>query len=150
MPSLRDLLPPLPPPPWERDKRAQPVNPPLPPPITHAAPLARVSQEETVAHQKREITKVLTLLETHLRQGGLIGGQPCDCIQKHMLELEALAEETAGITGEARYTEMAHWARDQGPKGTPAAIASQAFQGEYVTMAGQARLFRKRMMEELS
>lgn len=105
-----------------------------------------ISQLELIDHQKRELAKSLTLLEAHLRQGGIIAGKPCDCINKHSMEVEALADETSSITGELFYTDLANWAKGQSHKGTPEAVSSGKYKVEYLDLAGEARAWRKKIM----
>ena len=107
-----------------------------------------VSQTDTIEHQRRELTKCLTLVEAHLRQGCIIAGKPCDCCAKHLLELEALAEETAGLSGEQMFLNIAHWARAEYHKVTPPAVAGGKYKGEYLELAGQVRNFRKLIMQK--
>jgi hypothetical protein len=77
------------------------------PPVQAAPRVARqgkpsqVTTQETVAYQNRELAKTLLVLETHLSQGCEIAGKVCDCCSpRHPLEIQKLAEEAIGMTGD--------------------------------------------------
>lgn len=105
-----------------------------------------LNTEETIRYQRREIIKDLTLLEGHLQQACKINSKPCDCCHKHPIKLEALAEETAGMTPELVFRELAKWAREIAPITTEAASASGKYDKEYPKLAMKAREFRKAIM----
>ena len=111
---------------------------------THKSP--QVSNKETIDYQKREIGKELLILEKHLQQGCKIAGKGCDCCQKHPLTLEALAEETVGMTAEPVYSELKGWVRELSPKTTAEASSSGKYDEEYPQMAVRAREFRKKIL----
>ena len=77
---------------------------------------SKVTTEETIAYQRRELGKELLLLEAHLREGCRIPpttGEPCDCCSpKHTITIEALALETYGMTGDPIYQELTKWAEE--------------------------------------
>ncbi|MGQ9545931.1 MAG: hypothetical protein ACUVTR_02030 [Dehalococcoidia bacterium] len=105
-----------------------------------------LTTEETIRYQKREITKQLLLLENHLQQGCKIGGKPCDCCAKHPIIIEALALETAGMTPDPVFKELADWAQAIAPMTSQAASASGKYDREYPKLAIKARDFRKAIM----
>jgi hypothetical protein len=86
------------------------TNPPAPPPksplASNAVRQKGVSDADTIAYQNMELIKELLLLESHLKQGCMIFGKPCDCCKKHPVTILALAEETYGITGQTSYQEI--------------------------------------------
>lgn len=63
-----------------------------------ATPSARVTSLETITYRRREIGKELLLLEKHSQQLCKIGGVACDRCEKHPITIEALAQETLGMT----------------------------------------------------
>jgi hypothetical protein len=63
-----------------------------------AIPSARVTSLETITYRRREIGKELLPLEKHSQQLCRIGGVACDCCEKHPITIEALAQETLGMT----------------------------------------------------
>jgi len=105
-----------------------------------------VTTDETVKHQKREMAKEMLLLEAHLVQKCKIHGVACDCCQKHPLMLEALANETIGITGDNSYREIANWAKEVAPIVTAEASASGQYDDQYPELARQLRDMRKKVM----
>ena len=107
-----------------------------------------VSTEQTIAYQRRELAKELILLEGHLQQSCKIGGEACDCCEKHPLKIEGLAQETAGMTADPVYTDLASWVKDIAPMVTAEASASGDYEQMYPDIAVQARQFRKAIMPE--
>ncbi|MBA7535388.1 hypothetical protein ES705_27641 [subsurface metagenome] len=109
---------------------------------------SKVTTEETIAYQKKEIGKEILLLEKHLVQGCRIPpitGKPCDCCSpKHTVTIEALALETYGITGAPIYQELAEWAKEIEGKTTVPEIESG--QHNYGNDAVRAREYRKRIL----
>ena len=105
-----------------------------------------LTTDETINYQKREIVKELLLLEGHLQQGCKIGGTACDCCTKHPITIEALAQETTGMTPEPVFREIAEWARSVGEITSEAASASGKHDEEYPKLAIKAREFRKAIM----
>lgn len=108
---------------------------------------AGVSTEETVRHQKREMAKEMLLLEAHLVQKCKIKNVACDCCKKHPIMLEALANETIGITGDDSYREIADWAKEVAPITTAEASASGQYDEQYPELARQLREMRKKVMQ---
>jgi len=106
----------------------------------------RVTTDETIQYQKREIVKELLLLKNHLQQGCKIGGKACDCCTKHPITIEGLAEETASMTTEPVFRELAEWARSIAPITSEAAAASGKYDEEYPKLAIKAREFHKAIM----
>ncbi len=109
---------------------------------------SKVTTEETIAYQKRELGKELLLLEKHLEQGCRIPpivGEPCDCCSpKHTITIEALALETYGLTGDIFYQEIAKWAKEVEGKTTVSEINSG--QHNYGIDAVQSRNYRKKLL----
>lgn len=105
-----------------------------------------VTTEETIAYQRRELGKELVLLEKHLQQKCKIAGKPCDCCEKHPLIIEALAQETLGMTADPLFDETAQWAQRASPLTTEAASASGQYDDRYAQLAVEARRLRKRIM----
>lgn len=108
-----------------------------------------VSTAETVNYQKHELSKELLLMEKHLQQGCQINGTPCDCCEKHPLVIEALAQETLGMTGDPVYSDLVDWTKKTAPKTTAAAARSKMYTDEYPQMAVEAREMRKKIMGTL-
>jgi hypothetical protein len=106
----------------------------------------RVTTEETIAYQRRELAKELTLLEGHLSQGCKINNKACDCCEKHPIKIEGLALETAGMTPDPVYKRLASWVQEISPIITEEAAASGSYEGQYPQLAIQARDFRKTIM----
>lgn len=109
-------------------------------------PRYNVSTAETMEYQDREIGKELLLLEKHLAQLCSINGKPCDCCEKHPMAIEALAQESLGISGARKYDEIVTWARSIAPLTTHAAAVSGEYREKYPEIAGQARMLRKKLM----
>jgi hypothetical protein len=105
-----------------------------------------VSTADTIAYQKEQLVKQITLMEMHLSQGCKIGGKACDCCEKHPQVIEALAEETLGMTGDPLYSEIIAWCQELKPRTTAAASASGQFDSEYAAMAQSGRRLRKLLM----
>lgn len=141
----------LSPPPTELPEDATPpdsspanINPdPGPSPV--ASP---VTNADTIHYQERTIAKELLLVEKHLQEGCRIDGKPCDCCLKHTMTLEALAEETLGMTGDGLYKDIRDWASDMQAKTTAEANASGNFNDEYPKQAMTARVYRKKVVEK--
>ena len=112
----------------------------------------RLTSEQTVAYQNREIGKQLLAMESHYSQGMKISGVPCDCgATKHLLYLEELCQETIPMAGEPSvYEEIVGWVREAEPKSTEEAAKSGKYDQDYPVLSGQAREFRKRLMGTLS
>ena len=113
--------------------------------VTTSAP-NRVTTPETVEYQKRELGKEIMLLEKHLQQKCKIAGKACDCCEKHPIAIEALAQETLGITGDPLFGNIAAWAKEIAPITTEDASRSGEHDGEYPGLAVEARKWRKRLM----
>lgn len=115
-------------------------------------PTSGISTPELVHYQKRELCKSLLLLQKHLEQKCKVHGKACDCCEKHPMEIEGLAQETLGMTGDDIYHEIAEWTKRIEPITTEAASASGQYDRLYPKLAGEARQFRKRIMgtDELS
>lgn len=105
-----------------------------------------VTNQETIDYQRRELVKELTLLEGHLSQGCKINSKACDCCEKHPIKIEGLALETAGMTTEPVYQQLAAWTQQISPIITEEAAASGKYEEQYPKLAIQARDFRKTIM----
>lgn len=116
------------------------------PALASTAETIEVSNDEIVAYQKREIGKELLVLEKHLQQGCKINGKGCDCCMKHPLALDALADETIGMTAEPVYNELKNWIKEINPKVTAKSSSSGRYDNEYPRMAVRAREFRKKIL----
>jgi len=132
----------------EKEKAKSPISEPVPQEHPEVSPPGgeRVSTEETVAYQKRELGKEILLLEKHLQQKCKIAGKACDCCEKHPIVIEALAQETLGITGDPLFGDVVAWAKRIAPITTEAASRSGQYDEEYPDLAVQGRNFRKRIM----
>jgi hypothetical protein len=109
------------------------------------APQSGVSQEETVAYQNREIVKIMRDMVKHCVHKFRIFGRPCDCGQfKHILELEALAEETVPMVDNPDiYYRIIETGKELEPKTTLEAIGSGKYDEEYPRYARVYRDFCK-------
>lgn len=105
-----------------------------------------VTDEETIAYQKRELSKEILLLEKHLQQKCKILNKACDCCSKHLLPIEGLAQEALGMTGDSLYSEVQSWVRSITPVTTTEASASGHYDEQYPQLAVEARALRKRIM----
>jgi hypothetical protein len=105
-----------------------------------------VSTADTIAYQKDQLVKQITLMEMHLSQGCKINGKACDCCEKHPQVIEALAEETLGITGDPFYKEIIAWCQELKPRTTAEASTSGKYDAEYASMAQSGRRLRKMLM----
>jgi hypothetical protein len=66
--------------------------------------------------------------------------------EKHPIAIEALSQETLGITGDSLYSELAGWAQALMPMTTAEASASGKYDEKYREMAIKSRDYRKRVM----
>jgi len=131
--------------------RELPAPNPTPAPTPAPAParqteLRGLTTDQTVHYQRRELAKELILLEGHLQQGCKIGGRACDCCEKHPLKIEGLAQETAGMSTDPIYEELAGWISNIAPMTSWEASASGRYDDEYPRLAMKAREFRKAIM----
>jgi hypothetical protein len=116
---------------------------PLPPPPPSTP---KVTTEQTINHQKRELVKELLLLEGHLQQSCKIDGIACDCCTKHPITIEGLAQETTGMTTDPVFKDLASWAKSIADITTEEASASGEYDERYPELAIKAREFRKAIM----
>lgn len=105
----------------------------------------RVTTEETIAYQRRELGKELLLLEKHLQQGCKIGGKACDCCEKHPIVIEGLALETMGMSPDPVFGEVLSFAQRIAPITTEAASRSGVYTNQYPNLAMESREIRKRL-----
>ena len=110
------------------------------------APSRRVTTGETIAYQKRELGKEILLLEKHLQQKCKIGGVACDCCEKHPIVIEALAQESLGMSTNPVFNDIIVWIRGIAPMTTEAASQSGDYDDKYPEMAVAARIMRKSLM----
>lgn len=110
-----------------------------------------VTTKETVDYQNRELGKSLLTMQRHLTQKFRINGKPCDCGQsRHLLEIEALAEEAAPMVDNPDiYNRIIEWVRKVGPKSTIEAVTSGQFDNDYQSFANEARDLRKELLGTL-
>jgi len=110
-----------------------------------------VTTKETVDYQNREIGKNLLMLNRHCIQKFRIAGRACDCGQsKHLLELEALAEETAGMVDNPDiYYRILEWVRRLGPISTVEDVSSGKYDDVYPAFGTEARDLRKELLGTL-
>ncbi len=110
-----------------------------------------VSTKETVDYQNREIGKNLLMLNRHCIQKFRIAGRACDCGQsKHLLELEALAEETASMVDNPDiYYRILDWVRRLGPISTVEDVSSGKYDDVYPSFGTEARDLRKELLGTL-
>jgi hypothetical protein len=138
---------------------------PIPPPQieTQAATnipragASKITSEETVVYQKKEIAKELWQLEKHLAQGCRIPDKdgkriPCDCCQKGTF-VSGLAYETIPIAeriGQSSniYNEIAAWCEELDTKVTVSAIENGRY--DYKKLSGEASTLRKKLMGTLA
>lgn len=110
-----------------------------------------VSDAETVDYQNREIGKLLLRMERHYAQGLRINSKVCDCgAQKHLLDIEAMAEETISIADDPDvYERLIAWVHHVGPLSTVDAVASGQYDHLYPEFSQDARDFRKEIIGSL-
>ena len=90
-------------------------------------------------------------MERHYAQKMSINGIPCDCDgPKHLLDLEAMAEESISIAPDTSiYYRILDWVREVGPKSTEEAPKSCNSDDQYPQMSYQARDLRKDLIGSL-
>jgi len=110
-----------------------------------------VSTKETVDYQNREIGKVLLNMERHCVQKFRIAGRACDCGQsKHLLDLEALSEETVSMVENPDvYYRILDWVSRLGPLSTVEKVESGRYDDIYPVFGLQARDLRKELLGTL-
>jgi len=119
--------------------------------------VSKLTSEETLAYQNREIGRELWQLERHLAQGCRIPDKsgkriPCDCCEKGGF-ISGLAYESIPIAERASrssaiYEEVANWAEELAPMVTVAAVESG--QHDYKKLSGEASALRKKLMGSLA
>ena len=118
---------------------------------------SKVTSEETLAYQKREIGRELWQLEKHLAQGCRIPDKsgkriPCDCCEKGSW-IAGLAYESIPIAERAGQTsgvfeKIASWSEALEPMVTVAAV--EGGQYDYKKLSGEASALRKELMGSLT
>lgn len=125
------------------------------PPVS--AHRSKITNDETIAYQNREIAKQLWQLELHLAQGCRIKDsqgipQACDCCAKGsfisgMCE-EAIPIAERGSRPSAIYAEIAGWCDALDPMATVEAVESGQY--DYKKLSGQCSALRKKLMGSTS
>ena len=118
---------------------------------------SKLTSEETLAYQKREIAKELWQLEKHMAQGCRIPDKtgkriPCDCCEKGSF-IAGLAYESIPIAERAGqpsniFEKIAQWSDDLTPMVTVAAVESGQY--DYKKLSGEASALRKELMGTLT
>ncbi len=118
---------------------------------------SKLTSEETLAYQNREIAKELWQLEKHLAQGCRIPDKtgkriPCDCCEKGSW-ISGLAYESIPIAERAGksstiYEKIARWSEGLAPMVTVAAV--EGGQYDYKKLSGEASALRKELMGSLA
>lgn len=118
---------------------------------------SKLTSEETIAYQKREIAKELWQLEKHLAQGCRIPDKtgeriPCDCCEKGSW-IAGLAYESIPIAERAGqksdiFEKIASWSEALEPVVTVSAVESGKY--DYKKLSGEASALRKELMGSLS
>lgn len=131
---------------------SQEEMPPSPYAIPYT-PASKLTNDEILAYQNREIGRELWQLEKHLSQGCRIpdkGGvlQACDCCDKGTF-IAGLAYESVPIAErEGRpsdiYARIARWAEDLEPMVKVPAVESGQY--DYKKLSGEASALRKELM----
>jgi hypothetical protein len=121
------------------------------------AAVSKLTSDETLAYQKKEIAKELWQLEKHLAQGCRIPDNsgkriPCDCCEKGTF-IAGLAYESIPIAERAGQTsdvfdKIAHWSEDLAPMVTITAVESGKH--DYKKLSGEASALRKELMGTLA
>lgn len=118
---------------------------------------SKVTNDETIAYQNREIAKHLWQLENHLAQGCRIPDsngipQVCDCCEKGTfiagLAYESIPIAERGGRPSAVYEEVARWCEDLDPMATVDAVESGQY--DYKKLSGQCSALRKKLMGSTS
>lgn len=118
---------------------------------------SKLTTEETIAYQNREIARELWLVERHLAQGCRIPDSsgkriPCDCCEKGTfiagLAYEAIPIAERGGKASEVYVKIARWSENLVPIVTVAAVESEQY--DYKKLSGEASELRKELMGSLS
>ena len=117
----------------------------------NASVTSTVSTKETVDYQNREIGKILLVMQRHCVQKFRINGKACDCGQsRHLLDLEALAEETvAMVENPDIYYKLLNWIGRLGPICTVENVSSGKYDNDYPVFGNEARDLRKELLGTL-
>lgn len=130
---------------------------PSPQSATYSTSSGKLTNEDILAHQNREIGTELWLLEKHLAQGCRIPDKtgkriPCDCCAKGSfiagLTYESIPIAERGGKPSAVYEKIARWANEMEPLVTVPAIETGKY--DYKKLAGQASALRKELMGTLA
>lgn len=125
--------------------------------VGSTAATSKLTSEETLAYQKREIAKELWQLEKHMAQGCRIPDRtgkriPCDCCEKGSF-IAGLAYESIPIAERAGqpssiFEKIAQWSEDLAPMVTVTAVESSQY--DYKKLSGEASALRKELMGSLT
>jgi len=119
--------------------------------------LSKLTNDEVLAYQNREIGRELWQLEKHLSQGCRIPDKtgeriPCDCCDKGSfisgLAFESIPIAERGGKPSDIYTKIAEWAEALQPMVTVPAVESGQY--DYKQLSGEASNLRKELMGTLS
>jgi len=118
-----------------------------------AVAVSKITSEETINYQKREIARELWQLERHLSQGCRIPDKngkriPCDCCEKGSW-IAGLAYESIPIAERAGqssniFEKIAQWSEALEPMVTVPAVESGQY--DYKRLSGEASALRKELM----
>ena len=123
-----------------------PQGPPQPIPARPEKRIELPTTAETVAELRRRLGKELYRMELDLASGGRIAGKPCDCLgAKHLLGLEATAEELMAMDPNPVHKAIIAWLRGHQEEFDPAGIAERPAE-YYQGLIPDVRRFRKEVM----
>ena len=115
--------------------------------------VSKLTNDEILAYQNREIGRELWQLEKHLSQGCRIPDRtgkpvPCDCCEKGSfiagLAYESIPIAERGGKPSTIYEKIAKWAEELEPMVTASAVESGQY--DYKNLSGQASALRKELM----
>jgi len=103
------------------------------------------TNDETTAHQHKELVRELLLLEAHLNQKCIIADKPCDCCFKHATTIEGLAIESVSINPDMapEYQNITHAAKEVQQKCHQDTVIEGTYESEYPALANSIRMARK-------
>jgi len=149
---------------YPRQHSQQPIQGTKPPriePQSHTssstADVSKLTNDEIIAYQNREIGRELWQIEKHLAQGCRIPDStgkltPCDCCQKGSfiagLAYESIPIAERGGKPSKTYEKIAQWAEELEHMVTVSAVESGQY--DYKKLSGQASALRKDLMGSLS
>ena len=119
--------------------------------------VSKLTNDEILAYQNREMGRELWQLEKHLAQGCRIPDKsgkriPCDCCAKGGfiagLAYESIPIAERGGKPSTTYEKIAKWAEELEPMVTVLAVESGQY--DYTKLSGQASALRKELMGSLA